>query len=81
NALYRQKELASFYDPSQESKAEVAAKKFDLAYISLDGNIACMVNGAGLAMATMDIIQHFGAKPANFLVVGGSATREKVTEG
>ncbi len=81
NALYRQKELASFYDPSQESKAEVAAKKFDLAYISLDGNIACMVNGAGLAMATMDIIQHFGAKPANFLDVGGSATREKVTEG
>lgn len=81
NALYRQKELSSFYDPSQESAAEVAAKKYDLAYISLDGNIACMVNGAGLAMATMDMIHYYGAKPANFLDVGGSATKEKVSEG
>lgn len=81
NALYRQKELAVCYDPTQESEAEVAAQKEDLAYISLEGNIACMVNGAGLAMATMDIIHHFGGEPANFLDVGGSATKEKVTEG
>lgn len=81
NALYRQKELAEFYDPTQESPAEVAAQKEDLAYISLDGNIACMVNGAGLAMGTMDIINHYGGSPANFLDVGGSATKEKVTEG
>ena len=81
NALYRQKELQGYYDPTQESQAEVSAKKFDLAYISLDGDIACMVNGAGLAMATMDIIHHYGAEPANFLDVGGSATTEKVTEG
>ncbi len=81
NALYRQKELLEYYDPSQESEAEVNAKKFDLAYISLDGDIACMVNGAGLAMATMDIIHHYGAEPANFLDVGGSASTEKVTEG
>lgn len=81
NAMYRQKELEGFYDPSQESKAEVAAKEHDLAYISLDGDIACMVNGAGLAMATMDMIHHYGAEPANFLDVGGSATKEKVTEG
>ncbi|MCH9632821.1 MAG: Succinate--CoA ligase [ADP-forming] subunit beta [Chlamydiae bacterium] len=81
NALYRQKELQDYYDPTQESQAEVNAKKFDLAYISLDGDIACMVNGAGLAMATMDIIHHYGAEPANFLDVGGSATTEKVTEG
>lgn len=81
NAMYRHKELQEYYDPSQESKAEVAAKEHDLAYISLDGNIACMVNGAGLAMATMDMIHHYGAEPANFLDVGGSATKEKVTEG
>jgi len=81
NALYRQKEIAEFYDPTQESPAEVAAQKEDLAYISLDGNIACMVNGAGLAMGTMDIINHYGGSPANFLDVGGSATKEKVTEG
>lgn len=81
NALYRQQEISQFYDPSQESQSEVEAKKHDLAYISLEGNIACMVNGAGLAMATMDIIHHFGAEPANFLDVGGSATKEKVTEG
>lgn len=81
NAVYRQKEAAEFYDPTQESPAEVSARKEDLAYISLEGNIACMVNGAGLAMATMDIIHHFGGEPANFLDVGGSATKEKVTEG
>ncbi|MCH9634410.1 MAG: Succinate--CoA ligase [ADP-forming] subunit beta [Chlamydiae bacterium] len=81
NALYRQKELAEFYDSTQESSAEVAAKQHDLAYISLEGNIACMVNGAGLAMATMDIIHHYGGAPANFLDVGGSADKEKVTEG
>lgn len=81
NALYRQKEISDFYDPSQESHAEVLAKKHELAYISLEGNIACMVNGAGLAMATMDIINYYGGKPANFLDVGGSATEEKVTEG
>ncbi len=70
NALYRQEEIAGFYDPSQESPAEVAAKGFDLSYISLHGNIACMVNGAGLAMATMDIIHYYGGSPANFLYVG-----------
>ena len=81
NALYRQPEIAAFYDPTQQSPNEVAAKEFDLAYIALEGNIGCMVNGAGLAMATMDIIHHFGGKPANFLDVGGSATKEKVAEG
>jgi succinyl-CoA synthetase beta subunit len=81
NALYRQKGVADYYDPTQESPAEVIARKEELAYISLEGNIACMVNGAGLAMATMDIIHHFGGAPANFLDVGGSATKEKVTEG
>ena len=81
NALFRQKEIAAFYDPSQVSPNEVAAKKHDLAYISLTGNIGCMVNGAGLAMSTMDIIHHYGGKPANFLDVGGGATKEKVTEG
>lgn len=81
NAIYRQKEVAEYYDPTQESPAEVIARKEELAYISLEGNIACMVNGAGLAMATMDIIHHFGGAPANFLDVGGSATKEKVTEG
>jgi succinyl-CoA synthetase beta subunit len=81
NALYRQKEIQSFYDPSQLSPNEVKAKKFDLAYIALDGEIGCMVNGAGLAMATMDIIKHYGSTPANFLDVGGGATQEKVAEG
>ncbi len=81
NALYRQPEIASFYDPTQQSPNEVAAKEFDLAYIALDGNIGCMVNGAGLAMATMDIIHHFGGTPANFLDVGGGASKEKVAEG
>jgi len=81
NALFRQKEIANFFDPTQISKNEVAAKEHDLAYISLEGNIGCMVNGAGLAMSTMDIIHHYGGKPANFLDVGGGATKEKVAEG
>lgn len=81
NALFRQHEIALFYDPSQVSHNEVEAKKHDLAYIALDGNIGCMVNGAGLAMATMDIIHHYGGKPANFLDVGGGASTEKVTAG
>lgn len=81
NALFRQQEIASFYDPIQVSHNEVEAKKHDLAYIALDGNIGCMVNGAGLAMATMDIIHHFGGKPANFLDVGGGASVEKVAAG
>ena len=81
NALFRQPEIAAFYDPTQQSPQEVAAKEFDLAYIALDGNIGCMVNGAGLAMATMDIIKYYGGKPANFLDVGGGASKEKVAEG
>lgn len=81
NALYRQPEVAAMYDPTQYSPSEVAAKEFDLSYIALDGNIGCMVNGAGLAMATMDIIKHYGGKPANFLDVGGGASKEKVAEG
>lgn len=81
NALFRHKDLASLYDPTQESAQEAAAKKYDLAYIAMHGEIGCMVNGAGLAMATMDIIQLFGKAPANFLDVGGSATKEKVAEG
>ncbi|HSX04112.1 MAG TPA: ADP-forming succinate--CoA ligase subunit beta [Rhabdochlamydiaceae bacterium] len=81
NALFRHPELALLYDPTQQTPSEVAAKQFDLAYIALDGNIGCMVNGAGLAMATMDIIQHYGGKPANFLDVGGGASKEKVAEG
>lgn len=81
NALFRHPAIAAYYDPTQQSPNEVAAKEFDLAYIALDGNIGCMVNGAGLAMATMDIIHHFGGKPANFLDVGGGASKEKVAEG
>ncbi len=81
NALFRQKEIASFYDPTQVSENEVAAQEHDLAYISLEGNIGCMVNGAGLAMSTMDIIHHYGGKPANFLDVGGGADKEKVAAG
>lgn len=79
NALYRQKDVAAMRDPSQEDAREVKASEYDLNYIALEGNIGCMVNGAGLAMATMDIIQHFGGTPANFLDVGGGATEEKVT--
>ena len=81
NALFRQKEIASFYDPTQLSSNEVAAKKEDLSYIALSGEIGCMVNGAGLAMATMDCIQFYGGRPANFLDVGGSATKEKIAKG
>jgi succinyl-CoA synthetase beta subunit len=81
NALFRQPEIKGFYDPTQSSASEVKAKEFDLAYIALDGEIGCMVNGAGLAMATMDIIKHYGGTPANFLDVGGGASQEKVAEG
>lgn len=81
NALYRQKEITEWYDPSQSSPNEVMAKEFDLAYVGLEGNIGCMVNGAGLAMATMDTIHHYGGEPANFLDVGGSASKEKVAHG
>lgn len=81
NALFRQPDIASCYDPTQQSKSESDAKEFDLAYVALDGNIGCMVNGAGLAMATMDLIYHYGGKPANFLDVGGGASKEKVAAG
>lgn len=81
NALFRQPDIAAMYDPTQQSKTEVDAKEFDLAYVALDGNIGCMVNGAGLAMATMDLIYHYGGKPANFLDVGGGASKEKVAAG
>jgi len=80
NALYRQPEIVAFRDLDEEDPDELEASKFDLSYISLDGNIGCLVNGAGLAMATMDTIKLFGAEPANFLDVGGGATTEKVTE-
>ena len=80
NALFRHPEIVALRDLDEEDPAEVEASKFDLAYISLDGNIGCLVNGAGLAMATMDTIKLFGGEPANFLDVGGGATTEKVTE-
>ena len=80
NALYRHPEIVAYRDLDEENADEIEASKFDLAYISLDGNIGCLVNGAGLAMATMDTIKLFGAEPANFLDVGGGATTEKVTE-
>jgi succinyl-CoA synthetase beta subunit len=80
NALFRQSHLEEWRDPSQEDEKESIAKRFDLNYITLDGNIACMVNGAGLAMATMDIIKLHGGDPANFLDVGGGATAERVAE-
>ena len=80
NALYRHPDIVAYRDLDEEDPAEVEASKFDLAYISLNGNIGCLVNGAGLAMATMDTIKLFGAEPANFLDVGGGATPEKVTE-
>jgi succinyl-CoA synthetase beta subunit len=79
NAMYRHPELEAWRDPNEEDPAELEAKKWDLSYIQLDGNIGCMVNGAGLAMSTMDIINFYGGKPANFLDVGGGATAEKVT--
>ncbi len=79
NALYRHPDIVAMRDKSEEDPREVAASEFDLNYIGLDGNIACLVNGAGLAMATMDIIKHFGGDPANFLDVGGGASKEQVT--
>jgi succinyl-CoA synthetase beta subunit len=80
NALYRHPEIVAFRDLDEEDPAEIEASKFDLSYISLDGDIGCLVNGAGLAMATMDIIKLYGGNPANFLDVGGGASKEKVTE-
>ena len=80
NALYRQKDIVALRDETEEDPKELEASKYDLNYIALDGEIGCMVNGAGLAMATMDIIKLYGAEPANFLDVGGGATKEKVTE-
>jgi len=80
NALYRHQDIAALRDETEEDPKELAASKYDLNYIALDGQIGCMVNGAGLAMATMDIIKLYGAEPANFLDVGGSATKEKVAE-
>ncbi|NLY57149.1 MAG: ADP-forming succinate--CoA ligase subunit beta [Gammaproteobacteria bacterium] len=80
NALYRQPKLRAMHDPSQDDPREAHAAKFELNYVALDGNIGCMVNGAGLAMGTMDIVNLHGGKPANFLDVGGGATKERVTE-
>ncbi len=80
NALYRHPEIVAYRDLDEEDPAEIEASKFDLSYISLDGDIGCLVNGAGLAMATMDIIKLYGGSPANFLDVGGGANKEKVTE-
>ncbi|MDQ0193505.1 ADP-forming succinate--CoA ligase subunit beta [Paenibacillus wynnii] len=80
NALFRHKDILELRDFDEEDEKEIEASKYDLSYIALDGNIGCMVNGAGLAMATMDIIKYYGGEPANFLDVGGGATTEKVTE-
>lgn len=80
NALYRQPRLREMHDPSQEDDREVQAAEWDLNYVAMDGNIGCMVNGAGLAMGTMDIVQLYGGNPANFLDVGGGATKERVAE-
>jgi len=80
NALFRHADIVAMRDLDEEDPAEIEASKFDLSYISLDGNIGCLVNGAGLAMATMDVIKLYGGEPANFLDVGGGATAEKVTE-
>ncbi|NHN28397.1 ADP-forming succinate--CoA ligase subunit beta [Paenibacillus agricola] len=80
NALYRHKDIMELRDLEEEDDKEIQASKYDLSYIALEGNIGCMVNGAGLAMATMDIIKYYGGNPANFLDVGGGATTEKVTE-
>ena len=79
NALFRHEDIRALRDTSEEDEKEIQAHEYDLAYVALDGNIGCMVNGAGLAMATMDIIKLYGAEPANFLDVGGGATKEKVT--
>lgn len=80
NAIFRHADVAALRDETEEDPYERQAKEFDLSYVKLDGSIGCMVNGAGLAMSTMDIIKHYGAEPANFLDVGGGATKEKVTE-
>ena len=80
NALYRQSKLRGMHDPSQDDPREAHAAKFELNYVALDGNVGCMVNGAGLAMGTMDIVNLYGGKPANFLDVGGGATKERVAE-
>ena len=80
NALFRHKDIQELRDLTEEDPAEIKASEFDLNYVKLDGDIGCMVNGAGLAMATMDIIKLEGGEPANFLDVGGGATKEKVTE-
>merc|ERR1711964_166093 len=80
NALYRQKKIHEMHDPSQEDSREAEAAKWELNYVALEGNIGCMVNGAGLAMGTMDIIKLSGGQPANFLDVGGGATKERVSE-
>merc|ERR1712098_575523 len=80
NALYRQPKLKDMQDPSQEDAREAHAAQWELNYVALDGNIGCMVNGAGLAMGTMDIVNLSGGKPANFLDVGGGATKERVAE-
>jgi succinyl-CoA synthetase beta subunit len=79
NAMYKHPEIAALRDETEEDAKEIEASKYDLSYITLDGTIGCMVNGAGLAMATMDIIKLYGEEPANFLDVGGGATKEKVT--
>ena len=79
NALFRHDDIVALRDTTEEDAKEIEASKYDLAYVALDGNIGCMVNGAGLAMATMDIIKLYGAEPANFLDVGGGASKEKVT--
>jgi len=80
NALYRQPKIAILNDPDEDEKKEIAAKEKGLTYIRLDGNIGCMVNGAGLAMASMDVIKHFGGNPANFLDIGGSSSPQKVID-
>ncbi|MEO0881007.1 MAG: ADP-forming succinate--CoA ligase subunit beta, partial [Pseudomonadota bacterium] len=80
NAVFRHPNIMELRDETEEDPLELKASEFDLSYVKLDGNIGCMVNGAGLAMSTMDIIKHYGAEPANFLDVGGGATKEKVTE-
>ncbi|ABR61772.1 ADP-forming succinate--CoA ligase subunit beta [Sinorhizobium medicae] len=80
NALFRHEDVVALRDTTEEDEKEIEASKYDLAYVALDGNIGCMVNGAGLAMATMDIIKLYGAEPANFLDVGGGASKEKVTQ-
>jgi len=80
NALYRNKEIEKMQDPNEEDPTELEAKEWDISYVKLDGNIGCLVNGAGLAMSTMDIIKHHGGEPANFLDVGGGATAEQVTQ-